>query len=258
MKTFTVYAPLIQINFQASDLPAITSSGSGPQSTSQGAIPSLTGSSPASPTGNPTITSDPVASLIPSSLRTSKSATTTSGSTDVSDTDDSSSSSGMTTGTKVGIGVGVSAGVIVLVVIAFFFGRFRRKDKSALGEDEKGTAGSANGKTTGLGRKKSTRAELGGYEIMELEGNKTQELPATAISVGTLREPAAIFELPADIPNTLLKPPRPTSAQGDVPVSPVTPVGPGERRPVSPVTPVRASHESTAPMHESNLRNELT
>jgi hypothetical protein len=163
----------------------------------------------------------------------------------------------MTTGTKIGIGVGVGVGVVILLIVAFFIGRSRRKEKKPLAEDEKGTAGSADGKAAGLGRKKSTRAEMGGGEILELEGNKTQELPATALSVGSPRQPAAIFELDADN-SAMLAPPDRLYRQGDTLVSPVTPTRPGAHSPVSPITPTRPSHESTVPAHESNLRNEMT
>ena len=75
IKTFTVFAPLIQLNFQSSDLPATSSAaetaggggGASPSSTGQ-SLPSITGMSGSS------TASDPVASLIPSSLRTSATA----------------------------------------------------------------------------------------------------------------------------------------------------------------------------------------
>ncbi|KAK6083241.1 hypothetical protein SCUP515_01983 [Seiridium cupressi] len=266
MKTFTVYAPLIQLNFQASDLPATTSSQTSRASTSGDASPSSTGQSLPSSTANPSTTSDPVASLVPSSLRSSGTASSTSessggggsssGSAGDSDDDSKSSGSSMTTGAKVGIGVGVGVGVIALIIVAFFIGRSRRKEKKPGGEDEKRAAASTNGKVVGLGRQKSIRAEMGGDDIVELPGNKTQELPATALSVGSPRQPAAIFELEADNPSTLA-PPKHFSRKGDTLVSPVTPTRPGAHSPVSPVTPTRPSHESTGPTHESNLRNEV-
>lgn len=268
MKTFTVYAPLIQINFQASDLPATTSAGGNPTSSTEGASPSSTAQSLPSSTTDPATTSDPVASLIPSSLRSSETASSTSQAAGGTGSENQSGSSGLDTGAKIGIGVGVGVGVIALVIIAFFIGRSRRKEKPPTDGDEKGAASLTDEKAGGLGRKKSTRAELGGGEIMELEGNKTQELPATALSVGEPRQPAAIFELEADNPNTLA-PPRPISMQGDTLVSPLTPTRsgahspltptrPGAHSPVSPVTSGRPSHESTAPALESNLRNEVT
>ncbi|ETS80911.1 hypothetical protein PFICI_08440 [Pestalotiopsis fici W106-1] len=226
MKTFTVYAPLYQLNFQASDLPQTTESESEPTSSEDGASPSSTGLAIPLETGSSTTTSDPVASLIPSSLRSS----VTSSATSTAAAASSTPGSGMSTGAKVGIGVGVGVGVVILLVAAFFFGRARRKDKNPVTEDGKSTAALSIPKLEGPDRKNSLRAELGGAEISELEGKNTQELPATALSVGRLREPAAIFELEADNPNTLA-PPTPRYGQGDTLVSPVTPTRQGAHSP---------------------------
>lgn len=249
MKTFTVYAPLYQLNFKASDLPRTTSMRPGPTSSDNAASPSSTGSSVPTETGNPTTTSDPVASLIPSSLRSSATSSATVGATA-----SGTGGSGMPTGTNVGIGVGVGVGVILLLIAAFFVGRSRRKDKKSVTEDAEGASSPLGATSTGLGRKKSMRAELGGAEVVELEGNGTQELPATALSVGRLRQPAAIFELEADYPSTLA-PPTPRYGRGDTPVSPVTPARQGAHSPVSPMTPSRPSHESAGRTHQSHLRN---
>lgn len=125
-----------------------------------------------------------------------------------------------------------------------------------MAEDGKGNTGSFGATKVGPDRKESTRAaELGGAEVSEMEGNYAQqELPATAISVGRMREPAAIFELEADNPNTLA-PPTSRYGQGDTLVSPVTPTRQGAHSPVSPATTARPSHEGDAPMHQSPLRN---
>ncbi|KAI1840137.1 hypothetical protein JX265_009287 [Neoarthrinium moseri] len=253
IKTFTVFAPLIQLNFQSSDLPATSSAaetaggggGASPSSTGQ-SLPSITGMSGSS------TASDPVASLIPSSLRTSATALGSSGHRDDNKVDDEDHG-GLATGAKIGIGVGVGVGAFLLIVIAFLIWRSRRKAKKVGAEDEKG-AGGFGGGIGGLGRKKSKRAELAGNEVLEMEGNKTQELPATALSVGEPRQPAAIFELEASTPlSSRLH--TPTSRANHAVVSPATPTPPDNNL-VSPITPTRASYEDHGNSRETRLRNE--
>ncbi|KAI0121288.1 hypothetical protein BJ170DRAFT_698437 [Xylariales sp. AK1849] len=233
MNTFTVYAPLYQLNFQASDIPVISTSTS--PTKSEPASPSSTGSSMPSSTSQSVGTSsspsasDPVASLIPTSLRSSTTTSSTaesSGPAGPSSGDNSFSDGGLKNGAKIGIGVGLSVGLFLLAAVIFVIWHSRRRDKRrAFAEDEK-----SKGPGTAPKRNGSQRVELGEDGVVELEGHDVQEAPATALSFGQQRQSGAIFELPADNAHTLISPSTPRQPwHGPGDVSPMTPTMPSTR-----------------------------
>lgn len=97
ISTFRVYAPLLQLNYQSSDLPA---SATGPSSTD---------STDVVLTGRPSSTT--IASATPQPT---------------------SQSQGLAVGARAGIGVGVAGGVILLALIAFLVIRRRRRRAAPL------------------------------------------------------------------------------------------------------------------------------
>ncbi|ORY58519.1 uncharacterized protein BCR38DRAFT_413371 [Pseudomassariella vexata] len=190
LSSFTVYAPLFQLNFQASDIPApsTTTPSEEPTSTSQ-TVPTSTTASAASST------SDPVASLI--TVTASRSSSGSSGAATASpNTDDEG---GLSTSAKIGIGVSVAVGAIIGFAVFFLWVRSRRRSA------ETEPAGKLSKK-----KKKPDVSGSGGDEeepsIQELDGHKVHELGAASLSVGALRQPVALFEL-----------------EGTTPVSPITP-----------------------------------
>ncbi|KAH8647121.1 hypothetical protein BX600DRAFT_518407 [Xylariales sp. PMI_506] len=195
IKSFTVYAPLFQLNFQASDLAAATTGGDG-GTAATGASPSATGGS-----GTSSTTSDPVASL-----RSSFTASSTSGASGSSPT----SGQGLTESGKIGIGVGVAVGAILVIAALVLFWRSRRNEskRRLSGEDEVGLGSSEP-------ERKSQMAEIDGDEVEKASGYRDppQELAATGLSIGEPRQPAAIFELEANNPHTMISPVTPTRGE---------------------------------------------
>ncbi|KAI5917203.1 hypothetical protein F4810DRAFT_68931 [Camillea tinctor] len=164
---YTLFAPLIQINFQQSDLPATSTSE--PQGT---------------PTGDTTATT---ATTAPGSTLT-QIPTETGSSTTTSPSAGSSQNDGLPNAAKAGIGVGVGVCVLILIIVPIVLYKNRKRQRQAR---------EISATEDGNDREKSPskRHEIGGGEINELEGTVPQEVPATALSLGSPRQPGAIFEL---------------------------------------------------------------
>ncbi|OIW29250.1 hypothetical protein CONLIGDRAFT_633403 [Coniochaeta ligniaria NRRL 30616] len=163
LQSYVLFAPLYQLNFKASDVPAKTTSTSGPTS---------------SPTSTPlTLPTTGIPSQTSSS--SSSSATETGSPTAPAAPTDAS---GLSSGAKAGIGVGVALGALLLTALAILFFRLRRR-KQNMAASTAGT--SAVGAGTGAGavgekgaRNGRSQAELGSEEVRELDGRPVvTELP---------------------------------------------------------------------------------
>src|SRR3569833_2167926 len=243
--SFVLFAPLIQINFQASDLPKTTSSGSQP--TSSGAAPGS--GSGGSPTASATqgFSSFPVnPSYVPPAAGSPGSGTAPSSSSPDSS---SSSSSGLPLGAKVGIGVGVGVGAILLgfALLLLYRAWQRRRQTKVIAEGE-----AARDKMWPM----PPQPELGGQEVQELEGSQPYgaagpspvkrkpppgpvfKVASPSLARGSLPEPGPVYELDAD-----------TTPTG---TTPITGTPPRARTPVifsapPATTPPRASVEHVSP-----------
>ena len=169
LSSYVLFAPLYQLNFKASDVPAKTTT------TSTTPTSSLTSTPLTLPTtGIPSPTSSSA-----SSAPTSTSASSTTPGTNVpASTPDPSG--GLSAGAKAGIGVGVALGTLLLVALAFLFFRQRKRKQNATTTP---TDSSAAGTGAGVLNEKAARsarpqAELSNDEVRELDGRPVAaELP---------------------------------------------------------------------------------
>ncbi|KAI9163633.1 hypothetical protein HJFPF1_05254 [Paramyrothecium foliicola] len=175
-RTYTMWAPMFQLNFQSTDVETTTSSGPRPGSTQK---------PPAGSTSEPTAastTSEP----LPSS-------------------DSQTSSGGLSTGAAAGIGAGVAvAAIAALLLIAFLIWRRRRRHRESRlhgssgssGPEKHASPGAANGGyvrqedtasnwTHGNyemqpGHRSAQRSELGEFEYQELAAFRQPHEPQKA------------------------------------------------------------------------------
>jgi hypothetical protein len=170
LATYTVYAPLVQMNWREGDVPASsTTTGGGGGTTSAGA-------SPGTPSAT-TITETGAGGTVTVVTATSTPTSSASG----------GSSGGLSTGAQAGIGVGAAAGAILLLGLAvFLFWSRRRRRQQAHGTESLPGAESALGSDP----KKAAAAEgaeADGTEVRELDGQPVQaELPTRGPSHRTV------------------------------------------------------------------------
>ncbi len=157
LSVYTVFAPLYQLNFQASDLPATHAS------TTSGATPASTTPSSRSSGQTTTLPSPTAAAPAPSSSGGGSGGSP-------------SSPSGLSSTARIGIGVGVAVGAVLLFIIAFLLWRLRRRDRSP--KSEEAGAGRPVSEDSKKKPKAHMETELGGTEVKELDGHEIHaELP---------------------------------------------------------------------------------
>jgi hypothetical protein len=181
--SYIIYAPLIQLNFQSSDIPA---------KSTNAATGSPTGTVSSSPGSSPT-SGDSAATALPGGEGQSLG----------SGEDDAGT---LTQAQKAGIGIGVAAVVVILGFFLFwFFRRIRKRKMVAMGK----LPDSENNGAVPLPPKTSHEAD--GQEVKELEAvSKPQEIVApvpteltTSSAAGqraSMQNPGQVYELEADSP----------------------------------------------------------
>lgn len=195
LQSYVLFAPLYQLNFQASDVPAKPTST--PESSSSLKSTPLT----LPTTGIPTQTSSSASSSTTSSQgggvpTTATGASTTAPGAPTTAPTAPSDPSGLTSGAKAGIGVGVALGVLLLIALAILLFRLRkRKQKRAAAASGADTSPSAAAAAAGADDEKRARngrqhAELGSEEVGELDGR------------------AVVTELPTRLPSDRIPPNR--------------------------------------------------
>ena len=183
LPTYTIFAPLYQLNWQSSDLSLFPSTPPPPTTTAPGS------------SSNPNPSSNSGSSPRSSSTGTLSIPNATGGAG--GDDNGAGSSDSLSPGVKAGIGVGVAIGVIAILALLFFIfrGIRRRKLAAGAGDSEHGGKGPVP---------LSKASETEGQEVKELEGNSVPVELGAASSAQGERTAAAhhqpVFELEADSP----------------------------------------------------------
>jgi hypothetical protein len=221
LSSYVLFAPLYQLNFQASDVPAKATTTSTPSS-------SLTSTPLTLPTTgipSPTSSSSPSSSSPASSgAGNGTSATGIS----ASPTAPADSQNGLSSGAKAGIGVGVALGALLLITLAIFFFRIRKRKQEAATSTAESSATGTGAVIANEKRATSRRpqAELGSEEVRELDGRPVvTELPTRLPSdrIPPNRRNGPLFRRSDQ--TWIVSPTEGTFEGGDGIVSPVEPHG---------------------------------